>query len=447
MSGNEEKHVERHMSLKVCILRQEQFIQKFVVGIFFLLLLLCVRENVTASIFGATCTYMLLYIIYATKDNLLKLAIATSSVLLLAVFLVHNADHQYGVLQFNSSLYPVNIQDYLSLLLAIIFGYFATEKIGTSFLFFLEVFTCTLSLLIFSHIFSWNSASNLPVFLNSNWSGTLIISVMPLTINVAMRLGISFLESGFLAKYNWLNLALFLVLLSITTTNFYLLMRTGSRSAGLAFLVSFAVLFFVRILSIAKNSGSLRKFVKFRYIAPSLVGITVSFIFFAKDTTFVSKITNLYDQSNLLRVRIFECYYDLFLENFLLGVGIGNSASICETYLSSAFGYENKLGFVNHAHNFVLQIAADHGVFGLVVVIFSLVAYFWLYAKCWASTIKECTEKNVTIFAIYLTIFAIGFASLLQSSVYHVPFLPIWLGLMVGTAIAATHSKLKRSPQ
>lgn len=147
------------------------------------------------------------------------------------------------------------------------------------------------------------------------------------------------------------------------------------------------------------------------------------------------------DASNAFRIHIYSCYLHLLLAKPFFGNGIGKTAQLCADHLFTQFDYSSP-PYVNHAHNFLLQIAADHGIFVVSVVTVLIGLYVWKFFKFFALIWHQRgNDQDEIIFHIYLTVFAVGLASLFQSAIYHVPFLAIWTGLLTG--ISSTYVKAR----
>lgn len=353
--------------------------------------------------------------------------------LLVLVALGHNADLQYGILKFNSEIYPVSLQDYIAILIAVLFGYFYLGKKTLIALKFVQTFACMSAFLISLAIVKWFTDSSYPVYQNSNWSGTLIVSILFLSA------GLLFQETSKLMSHvrqtSSSNYATIFSLGIICSINFYLLLATASRSATISFFAFLMPIFShynFLLLRLARTSKKI-------FLMPALIVTFAFYLTFSMaiyNSNFYLKLTNFMDFSNVLRLHFYGCYLKLILEHSWLGVGIGKSAQLCEEMLSSTIGSGKNHAYVNHAHNFLLQIGADHGVLILLIFISFIVAYIWsffVFVK-----INQQSEQDMIVFAVYMTTFAIGLASMFQAAVYHAPFLQIWTGILVGVSAAYT---------
>ena len=91
-------------------------------------------------------------------------------------------------------------------------------------------------------------------------------------------------------------------------------------------------------------------------------------------TSSLTRITNYNDESTNDRINYYKNAIHLFIDNPLLGIGLGNwKIKSLETYNSKVTNY--KVPF--HAHNDFLQIASETGLFGFIL--FFLILFYPVY--------------------------------------------------------------------
>ena len=416
---------------------------KYFLFLFFLLLLACQYYPLNLPVFLSTLASMLIAIVFSLRNQKKQFSITLLLLLFGLISLGHHADLQYGLLEFNSEIYPVSIQDYLAVGVSFCFGYFTLGRNFKVSVNFIQIFAC-LSTVLISISFLRLQSGEYPVYHNPNWSGKLMLSFMLLSIN--------FIFQGFATTFFWkktgkktyFNMAILGGVTIAWCINLLLLLSTGSRSATIA-------LFSFLIPSLTYNYLLLfRKIARKKLFLTTSISILLTLftvlVFAVRNSYFYNKLIARMGASYSPRAYIYNCYLDLFKENFFFGQGIGRTAQICEERLLSSEmgqqGYPSGFPFVNHAHNFILQIAADHGIVVLVIVTALLGLYIWQFCQFLATVrLGQVNRLDGIVVHICLTVFAIGLASLFQSAVYHVPFLQIWMGLLIGTSSAYMRSR------
>lgn len=415
-------------------------LEGYKIGFFFILLFFVENDAPQMSIFLIICIYMLLYIFLSSQQDFTKPILFSITAVSLFFLLSYNSDYEYAVFKFNSALYPVSVHDYLTTYLSAGFAYYASKKNAQLFLSTMQIFAGISTIWIGFQVFDWFFNEKFPYSYNSNWSATLIISFLLITVQTLMKLGFHIFTSRkhFISKKTILWV-LVITLLIACIINVYLLLETGSRSANLAFLFGLSGILLFKFnteLTTFLNTTKNR-------VATILVATTVLLLLspFLSSTNFARKITNIFDNANTLRGYIYLCYLKVFRDNIFFGKGMGASAQFCEQHLAETANYAYRPGYVNHAHNFILQIAANHGALVLLVAVSLIAFYTFWFLKFWQRFKVDRSKDRETTSVLYLTTFALGFASLFQSSIYHVPFLQIWLGLLIGCTIAVTSIK------
>lgn len=171
----------------------------------------------------------------------------------------------------------------------------------------------------------------------------------------------------------------------------------------------------------SKTKSNLRLF----YSASFLLILGLIYKFVLTKFVFIGRFVNLTNSTNLYRTYVYKCYIGLGMEKPWWGWGIDKTAALCEQKLRARYGG------VNHAHNFVLQLFADRGLIVTLCCLIGIV-YFILIP-----TVKFVVSYHFAIdlilcLGIYLSSLSILIVSLFQSSFYHYPLFPIWLGLLWG---------------
>lgn len=415
-------------------------LERYKIGFFFILLFLVENDAPQLGIFLIVCIYMLFYIFLSFHQDFTKLILFSITGILLFFLLSYNSDYEYAVFKFNSALYPVSVHDYLTTYLSAGFAYCASKKNVQLFLRFILIFAGISTIWVGFQVFDWLFNEKFPYSYNSNWSATLIISFLLITVHTLMKLGFYIFTSRkhFVSRKTTLWVVM-ITLLIACIVNVYLLLETGSRSANLAFLFGLSGILAFKFNTELTNFLDTTK----NKVVTILIAATVLLLLspFLSSTNFVRKITNIFDSANTLRGYIYLCYLKVFRDNIFFGKGMGVSAQFCEQRLSETANYSYRPGYVNHAHNFILQIAANHGALVLLIAVSLIALYTFWFMKFWKRFKVDRNQDRETASVLYLTTFALGFASLFQSSIYHVPFLQIWLGLLIGCTIAFTHMK------
>ena len=409
---------------------------KIFLCIFAGLLLACQYYPLNLPIFLLTLSVMLSASVSPLKTQLEthrnQFFIILGLLFFVVFLMLHNADTQFGLRLFNSDIYPVSIQDYLAFAVAFFSGYLALSHESNTSTRFIQFFACLSALLIaVSFVYPRLQNGEYPVYTNPNWSGTLILSFLLLVNNFLFHNLFRAFEFKATSGKAYATMGGLLIFFVVWPINLVLLLKTGSRSATIAFLLFLS-------LSLVRHCFLL--FGKFRrkiFFWAGFIPVSIASVLLLKPTIinsyFYEKIIDFMDASNTFRIDIYSCYLYLLREKPFLGNGIGKTAQLCAYHLFTTFGVGSSSALVNDAHNFLLQIAADHGIFMISAVIVLICLNIWLFFKFFALIRnQEVSKLDDFTFHIYLTVFAIGLASLFQSAIYHIPFLAIWTGLLTG---------------
>ena len=413
----------------------------FIIPAVFSSLFLIMKEDPDIKLFLIVISGMTIYGVNALKNSKGKLIPLCLIIILLSLILSYNSDFDYSIKRFNSELYPVSLHDYLTILLASVFGFISVKNNKSIFLSGCEYFSSISAILIFLDALKKESDTAYPIFLNSNWSGTLILSILPVAIHVALKI----LLRAFFSRKSFVRISFMVLtatfLIFVCVIDLYFLLQTGSRSASISAFVCLKLLsiYYINILMLKLR---LRQSKFFLFVLVSIsVGVLCRLSFIIKGTKFFTRMSHLLDSSNILRIQIYSCYLKVFKENLILGYGMGKTAQLCEEHLAKSSGT------VNHAHNFMLQIGANHGIFMLLNTLLLISIYIFLCMKYLCVSIKRHQEDRMLVFSIFVTILSLALASCFQASIYHVPFLQLWIGLLSGGSVAVATLKNSNHPR
>ena len=416
------------------------FLDRSIIILFFFLLILVPRPDVSVYVFFSVIVLEIFYIFRNLTSKERWILIFSLSALMF--ILGYNSDPDYAVFKFNYHIYPVSIQDYFALIVSFIFGLCCIRNNKRTFLFGCECFVYVALCLILADSILFKTRP--PVFPNTNWSGSFIVSVLLVAIQYSFsRLSapLSQTSSKTVELAKVVLIVPFLTILYIVV--FHFLLQTGSRSAGIGFALALLLLLAYYFLKLKRKSGCLDTLKKSRQLLVSSICVAIAIFYgltnlvYLRNTTFFLKIGDLFDSSNRLRINIYHCYLNVFKENILFGSGIGNVAQLCERRLNLGSGD------VNHGHNFILQIAANHGLFLTILTILLLVIYTSFSVRYFVFSLRTGGRERNTTVVFSLTTLSIVFMSLSQLSIYHVPFLQVWTGLLAGGFVAIANQDLK----
>ena len=142
--------------------------------------------------------------------------------------------------------------------------------------------------------------------------------------------------------------------------------------------------------------------------------------------SFFDRLFDLANSTNLYRVKLYRCYFTLVAQKPWRGWGIDKATAMCEQKMNA------RAGSVNHAHNFVLQLSADHGI--IVALSVLVIIFFFLIFPDLMRVAKfdpNC-ESDILHLGIFYSSLSILLVSLFQSGFYAYPLFPLWLGLLWG---------------
>jgi len=190
--------------------------------------------------------------------------------------------------------------------------------------------------------------------------------------------------------YSWFknHITLFSFFTLISVLSIYVLLQTGCRGAYLGL---FSILIFIALI--------LYKLLKqeFKKIYLSIVGIisALSATFLLSVSSFRARILSIFamraDSSNAFRFNVYNSCIQMFQDNWLLGIGLGNGN------FREIYGLYMKTGFdALSAYNIYLETAVESGIFALIAFIGFLV--FVIH-----NAYKYITNNNYSLDVIIVT--------------------------------------------
>ena len=182
-------------------------------------------------------------------------------------------------------------------------------------------------------------------------------------------------------KYKYSVVALAVALLSTVT-----LFLTGCRGSYIGMFVIVAGMFAVSAKYLWQN---------YKQIYLSLVGGVVAFVTFAVlvSTSLRARVLSIFamrqDSSNSFRFNVYQSSFEMFKDNWLLGIGVGNKN------FREIYGLYMKTGFdALSAYNIYLEIAVESGIFALVAYL----GFLFTLIKNAVRFILKSADTNAVIF-------------------------------------------------
>jgi len=237
-----------------------------------------------------------------------------------------------------------------------------------------------------SEISTWQDISNLnPEQVMTRVYGTL----KPLNPNLlGGYLVVSFpslfaLSAYFLSDKKYKLSALFSSLALITVITLFL---TGCRGAYIAAFAMFVASFLIS----AKFFWNEYKKIYLTVIGVFCILITAALMFL---TSLRARVLSIFamrqDSSNSFRFNVYHSSIDMFKDNWLLGIGIGNQN------FREIYGLYMRTGFdALSSYNIYLETAVESGIFALIAFLGFLISFF---KKC-INIIKQNTDVKTLIF-------------------------------------------------
>ena len=206
----------------------------------------------------------------------------------------------------------------------------------------------------------------------------------------------------------------------------YAILQTGCRGAYLAMILIFGLVFLIS----AKFFWKTYKKIYITLIS-SAIGLFILMLTFVNSLRlrFLSIFAMRNDSSNSFRFNVYHSCIQMFKDNWLLGIGVGNKN------FREIYGLYMKTGFdALSAYNIYLETAVESGIFALIAFLGFLFTVCYQGIKFVLSS--ENIEKIIYISACVIAIFAIMFHGLVDT-IYFRPQLQFvfWTYIAVITAI------------
>jgi O-Antigen ligase len=325
-----------------------------------------------------------------------------------------------------SHFYPVSIYDYLLLLITV--SIIKLYPLKTNSIYQLcWAINSSLIIVFLAHLLSLDVTVRSDWgFENPNWLGLYCSMCLPLNLCIFIN---QLQKSEFEVAINNVigKISSFIPILSLLF-NFIMMLSSGSRS-------SLYTSLFVAILILSKV------FIKYRWcyldqrklIVLSTIFLILSSLIYKLlilKFVFLNRFLDIGNSTNIYRLKVYKCHLELGWQKPWWGWGINNASTLCEQKLKAGYGG------VNHAHNFIIQLFADHG---LIVTLFSLIIiiYFIIIPAIKLIINYSFDSEESTIYlGICLSSLSILLVSLFQSGFYHYPLFPLWLGLLWGCQLS-----------
>lgn len=230
--------------------------------------------------------------------------------------------------------------------------------------------------------------------------------------------------------FNKKNIKLALISLAFTFLGVYTIFQTGCRGAYLALMLIFGSVF---LLSAKFFWNTYKKL----YI--SFIG-GISVLFFAS-ITFVGALRHRFlsifamrnDSSNSFRFNVYHSAVEMFKDNWLLGIGVGNKN------FREIYGLYMKTGFdALSAYNIYLETAVESGIFALIAYLGFIL---WLSIEAVKYIFKSVDIEQVIFAAISIVaIWAVLFHGLVDT-IYFRPQLQFMFWTYVAVLSVLTFKK------
>ncbi|MCC0179869.1 O-antigen ligase family protein [Waterburya agarophytonicola K14] len=209
-----------------------------------------------------------------------------------------------------------------------------------------------------------------------------------------------------------------------------MLISSGSRSSLYTSIILIVSILFLHFKTLLKKSIKddfnclpIKAIFFYSFAFLGLASILYKLIF-AK-FVFITRFINITNSTNLYRTYIYQCYWKLGLEKPWSGWGIDKTSALCEQQLKARYGG------VNHGHNFILQLFADGGA--IVTLLCIATIFYFILIPVMKFLVSYNSLSNSTLYlGISFSSLSILTVSLFQSSFYHYPLFPLWLGLFSG---------------
>ncbi len=225
-------------------------------------------------------------------------------------------------------------------------------------------------------------------------------------------------------KYKFAFISIVLSLLSVLA-----LFATGCRGAYLALILILALTFIVS----AKFFWNSYKKVYLSIIGGAVALFTTALIFvISLRARFLSIFAMRNDSSNSFRFNVYQSSIQMFKDNWLLGIGVGNRN------FREIYGLYMKTGFdALSAYNIFLEIAVESGIFALIAFLAFLIVLVRDAVKIILNSID--IETIIFISAALISILALMFHGLVDT-VFFRPQIQFIFWIMV--AVVSAYKKV-----
>lgn len=212
-----------------------------------------------------------------------------------------------------------------------------------------------------------------------------------------------FAMSAYYVFHNNYRRASIFVVLSLLSV--LALFATGCRGAYLALLLILALTFLVS----AKFFWQKCKKIYLSIIGGALILFTSALVFVTSlRARFLSIFAMRQDSSNSFRFNVYQSSWEMFKDNWLLGIGVGNRN------FREIYGLYMKTGFdALSAYNIFLEIAVESGIFALIAFLGFLILLIKDAVKIILNSAD--TEKIIFISAAAISIPALMFHGLVDT--------------------------------
>ena len=216
----------------------------------------------------------------------------------------------------------------------------------------------------------------------------------------------------------------------LTVISIYTIFQTGCRGAYLALMLIFGCVFLISAKFFWKTYKKL-------YIT-LISGVCTLFIF---ALTFVNSLRLRFlsifamrsDSSNSFRFNVYHSAIEMFKDNWLLGIGVGNKN------FREIYGLYMKTGFdALSAYNIYLETAVESGIFALM----AFLGYLFLLSKEAVQFILQSknTQHIIFVSVASVAIWAVMFHGLVDT-IYFRPQLQFMFWTFAAVISVLTHSK------
>ena len=216
----------------------------------------------------------------------------------------------------------------------------------------------------------------------------------------------------------------------LTLISIYTIFQTGCRGAYLALMLIFGCVFLISAKFFWKTYKKL-------YIT-LISGVCTLFIF---ALTFVNSLRLRFlsifamrsDSSNSFRFNVYHSAIEMFKDNWLLGIGVGNKN------FREIYGLYMKTGFdALSAYNIYLETAVESGIFALI----AFLGYLFLLSKEAVQFILQSknTQHIIFVSVASVAIWAVMFHGLVDT-IYFRPQLQFMFWTFAAVISVLTHSK------